>query len=233
MTRACIFIMVVAGATWAAGALPGTGACFAAGAETAGVQDDMRDLKQRFEERYRRIVRAKSEGKVGETFDGFLAPLADAFVKNNADLAELLKAENEDREKLYDLLAKDVKSEVDETAREKVTPQIVAERNAKRNFRNAKDDEFLRMEDGVWIQKRDERAYEAITKLKEEGAARERDDGYLAVEGADAEARRVVETENDRRRAMYEEVAKTADSSADAIAREHAEERSRRNRARD
>jgi uncharacterized protein YdbL (DUF1318 family) len=232
MTRAW-GIIIVAGAMWAAGVLPLAGAGFAASAETAGAQDDMRDLKQRFEARYRQVVKAKSEGKVGETFEGYLAPLAEKILDDDADLAALVEVENNDREKLYELLARDVKDEVDEPAREKVTPEIVAERNAKRNFRNAKDSEFLRMQDGVWVQKKDERSYEEVLKLKEEGALSEREDGSLALNEGDEGAHRIVENENDRRRQMYEEIARTAESTEDKIAREHAEEHRERAGSRD
>jgi len=232
MTR--MWSIVMAAAAWCMGPGFAPGACFAAsGATEAAPQDDMRELKQRFEERYRRVLRAKTDGKVGETFEGFLAPLAEKFLDDDADLAALVEEENDDREKLYELLAKDVKDEVDEPAREKVTPEIVAERNAKRNFRNARDGEFLRMEDGVWVQKKDERSYEDVLDLKEEDAVTEGEDGSLTLDEGDAEARGVVEKENNRRRRMYEDIAKAADSTADKIAREHAEEHRERARLRD
>ena len=201
-------------------------------ADRRPAQDEMRELKQRFEGRYRKVVKAKAEGTIGETFDGYLAPLAEAFLEDDADLDDLVEEENRDRKKLYELLARDVKDEIDEQARETVTPEIVAERNAKRNFRNAKDNEFLRMEDGVWIQKKDERDYEEILKLKKAGDVEEQDDGYLKFSGEDddADARRAVDEENDRRRAMYKDIAASAESTADEIAREHAEAGTKRGR---
>jgi uncharacterized protein YdbL (DUF1318 family) len=219
-----VIIFIVLGALALAEILPGLSAYDAASGAAARPQDEMRELKQRFEERYPELVRHKRAGRVGETFGGLIAPLAAAFVESDEELRRFIEVENDDREHLYELLARDVKDEIDEPARERVTAEIVAERNAKRNFRNAKDSEFLRMEDGVWMRKRDERGYEAILELKREGALREGEDGLLSVEGDDAANRRAVDAENDRRRAMFEEIAKAADANASAIAREHARE---------
>ena len=54
-----------------------------------------------------------------------------------------MDAENRDRKELYAVLAKQ---------EEGATPELVAERNAIRNFKKAKPGEFLK-KDGKWIQK--------------------------------------------------------------------------------
>ncbi len=205
------------------GGLFGAGSCFAAsGSMVMESQDEKGDLNARFQERYRPLMKYKDEGRVGETFEGYVAALTETFL-DDAELASFIDAENDDRERLYELLAGEVKDEVQEPSREQVTPEIVAERNAKRSFRNAKNDHFLRMQDGVWVQKADEQSYEKILELKEKDGAEEKDDGYLEATGDEAETEREVDEENDRRRGMYEDIAEEAEVSTDDIAREHGE----------
>ena len=98
------------------------------------------ELKKKFEERYPAIRELKQKGVVGETDQGYLD-----FVKSgdkDQDAAKLVKDENADRELLYVLIA----------AKEKVDPEIVAKRAAKRNFDRARDGEYLK-EDGKWKKK--------------------------------------------------------------------------------
>jgi uncharacterized protein YdbL (DUF1318 family) len=96
------------------------------------------DLRKRFEERYPAIRELKQQGTVGETDDGYLD-----FVKDKDDDAdEVVKDENDDRRALYKLIAE----------KEKTEPEVVAKRNAKRNFDRARDGEYLK-EGGKWKKK--------------------------------------------------------------------------------
>ena len=96
------------------------------------------DLRKRFEERYPAIRELKQKGTVGETSDGYLD-----FVKEKDDeAADLVKDENDDRKALYKLIAD----------KEKTEPEVVAKRNARRNFDRARDGEYLK-EGGKWKKK--------------------------------------------------------------------------------
>lgn len=97
-------------------------------------------LKASFDSRSAQIAAAKSAGTIGECIDGMIAavsPQADAPIK------ALVEAENTDRTRLYQFLA-------DET---NATATQIGERNAMRNYQNAKPGEWLRTRDGTWKRK--------------------------------------------------------------------------------
>ncbi len=108
-------------------------------AATQAADTKLDGLRERFKERYPKIHALKTDGVIGETSRGYIA-----FVeKEKAGAAELIKAENADRETLYKTLAE----------KEGSTPENVAERNAKRNFEKAKSGEYLQGTDGKWQKK--------------------------------------------------------------------------------
>ncbi len=100
-------------------------------------------LKERFKERYPKLVKAKSEGKVGEVYNGYVEAVK-AEHQDDAEVKKLIGDENADRRALYELIAK----------KEGVAPEKVAERNAARNFDKAKPGEWLKGKDGKWEQKK-------------------------------------------------------------------------------
>ena len=100
----------------------------------------MEKLRARFKERYPQVEELKKAGVIGETSDGYL----DYVKKKDSKAADVVDAENADRKDLYEAIAK----------RENTTADLVAERNAKRNFEKAKAGEYLR-EDGKWKKKGD------------------------------------------------------------------------------
>ena len=111
-------------------------------ASTALAAPSEEELKKRFEARYPEIRELKQKGVIGETDGGYVE-----FVKDrDEDAAELVKDENDDRKALYALIAE----------KEKTEPEVVAKRNAKRNFERAKDGEYLK-EDGKWRKKGEEK----------------------------------------------------------------------------
>ena len=103
----------------------------------------MDELKERFKQRYPKLVKAKSDGKVGEVYTGYIEAVKAEYM-SDAEIKKLVEDENADRVALYELIAK----------KEKITPEKVAERNAARNFQNAKPGEWLKGQDGKWAQKR-------------------------------------------------------------------------------
>lgn len=100
--------------------------------------EEMKELKKKFEARYEKVKQLKSAGVVGETEDGFL----DFVKERNPDAAATVEEENADRRKLYDLIAK----------KEGVTADVVAKRNAQRNFEKARKGEWIK-KGGKWEQK--------------------------------------------------------------------------------
>lgn len=167
------------------------------------------ELKERFAQRYPDLNRLKNQGKIGENLQGFVEA-----VKDESDLdreaRELMKVENADRRKLYDLISENIRKDGRD-----VSPEKVAERNARRNFMNAKPSEFLKSKDGKWVQRRD------VNELKRKGQIGETWEGYvLAVEGAalNAKAEAVIEVENIARREEYYRQAKDDDSGVERVA---------------
>lgn len=106
----------------------------------AAFAQSLDELRERFQQRYPEIARAKREGTLGETWEGQIAIVTGA----NKKLQQLVTEENRDRRTLYQIIAE----------REKTTPDLVARRNAQRNFQKAEPDEFLRGRDGTWYRKR-------------------------------------------------------------------------------
>lgn len=110
------------------------------GASVSLAGNSMKELQQRFKERYDDLRQLKDDGVIGETFDGYVA-----FVeKGDAEAGKLVDEENADRKELYRLIAE----------KENISPKKVAERNAKRNFDKAKPGDYLKGEDGEWTRKK-------------------------------------------------------------------------------
>jgi uncharacterized protein YdbL (DUF1318 family) len=104
----------------------------------AAIDDEIDALQKEFKERYPELRELKKKGIVGETSEGFVA-----FVEGeDADAKEVVEEENADRRKLYDLIAQ----------KEETTADKVAERNARRNFREAEPGDYLR-KNGKWQKK--------------------------------------------------------------------------------
>lgn len=101
--------------------------------------DEMEQLKARFQERETKLQKLKTEGAAGETFQGFIETPKTA----TDEVKKLLEEENTDRRRLYALIAQ----------KEGGTPDLVADRAARRNFSRAKSGEMLKFPDGVWRKK--------------------------------------------------------------------------------
>jgi hypothetical protein len=116
-------------------------------APASAQQDEMQQLKDRFAQRYPKLVELKRGGKAGETWQGYIETVKPEYngdrVDENTTVAQFVAAENADRRRLYQLVA-----EMQQT-----TAQKVAERNALRNFSKAANGEYLKGKDGKWVQK--------------------------------------------------------------------------------
>lgn len=100
---------------------------------------DLGALKESFKQRYPALQELKTSGKIGETSAGWVeAVKGGADAKVNAVIA----AENADRKTLYAALA----------VQQGIAAELVAQRNANRNFEKAAKGEWLKS-DGAWKQK--------------------------------------------------------------------------------
>src|SRR5438552_1144386 len=108
-------------------------------APTQAMARNAHELRARFEQRFTKIKALKGAGKIGETSSGMLEAVKGGL---SDEERRLVDEDNADRTELYALIAK----------QEGVSPQVVAERNAKRNFERASDGEYLKDEKG-WYRK--------------------------------------------------------------------------------
>ena len=169
---------------------------------SAHAADTKAELKARFKERFPQLSKLLDQGKIGETWQGYVEP-----VKNASDLdsaaKKLIDEENADRKKLYELIASE--------QGKKLSAEKVAERNAWRKFSDAKSDWYLKAKDGPWVQRKD------VERLKHDGKIGEQFDGYLgAVKSEyldDPRVSAMIAIENHVRRYNYEK--QVADRSGD------------------
>jgi uncharacterized protein YdbL (DUF1318 family) len=183
-------------------------------------------LQKRFEQRYPQLIKLKEAGRVGETHDGLVAAVLAPF-RDDRDIRAFIEQENEDRRQLYELLRDDLRRRSPPEERAKITAEVVARRNAKREFEKADAGEWLLVTESTWIQKRELPRYEKLLELKKEGKVGETWGGYVeavrpeyASEPAIAQ---LIKKDNEVRLKRYEELAESRDRSEAEVAREHAE----------
>ena len=107
-----------------------------------------------------------------------------------------------------------------------MTPTIVAERNARRNFEKAAAYEKLRVAEGIWVTKQTRPWIVRLLALEEKGIIGETIEGYVARVGGDGGAgdvERVIEQENRARRKRHERLAREQGVSVERIGRREAE----------
>jgi uncharacterized protein YdbL (DUF1318 family) len=116
-------------------------------AASVACADTKEEIVDRMAKRLDAIKKFKAEAKIGETFDGLVDAVKASYLddKNLKDLKKLLDDENADRKKFYALGA----------AQLGTTPENFALSAGKRNFREAKPEEWLKPKDGKWVQKKD------------------------------------------------------------------------------
>jgi len=93
--------------------------------------------KAQMEKRLADIVELKAKGLVGEDASGYVQ-----FVGGAKEKEEVVKAENADRKRVYEAIAK----------KEGTTADVVGKRRALKNLENAKSGEFIQ-KDGKWVKK--------------------------------------------------------------------------------
>ena len=115
------------------------------------IDEQLDELRERFAERQGTLNQLKDDRKVGETMKGYVHALEEGFLDeklgsgdNRTTVRALLDQENQDRSRLYELLAEKLDEE----------PEEVAVQNAIRNFKKAEPHHFLRLKDGTWVQKK-------------------------------------------------------------------------------
>ena len=114
-------------------------------------QDPRAELKESMRARYGALSALRDAGKVGETPAGEVKLVKAEYGSEKVDpkdaskgtVAELVAAENKDRHRLYDLLAKELK----------VTPAEVGKQNGARNLDKASPDHWIEVE-GKWVQRK-------------------------------------------------------------------------------
>ncbi len=96
-------------------------------------------IQARMKARLPVIKALKSEGIIGENNRGFLE-----FVGDKKKQADVMQAENKDRQKVYAAIAK----------KQGVTAEVVGKRRALQIMQNARLGEWLQNEQGQWYQKK-------------------------------------------------------------------------------
>lgn len=94
-------------------------------------------IKERMRARLPVILALKADGVVGENNKGFLTVL------KSTDKQAVVDAENQDRRKVYSMIAK----------RERTSPQVVGQRVAKKKAERAKPGTMIQGPDGKWYRK--------------------------------------------------------------------------------
>ena len=114
-------------------------------------QDPLAELKERMSARYSTLSALRDAGKVGETPSGAVKLVKAEFGTDKVDprdaskgtVADLVAAENKDRQRLYEVLAKELK----------ITPAEVGKQNGARNLDKASPDHWVEV-DGKWVQRK-------------------------------------------------------------------------------
>jgi hypothetical protein len=107
-------------------------------------QDTKDEIKLRMKNRFAQISELKHSGKIGETPRGFAEAVNKEFALDEK-ISKLITAENNDRNLLYALIAKESQTSVEE----------VGMANAKRYFQKASDSDYFKTQAGDWKQKKD------------------------------------------------------------------------------
>ena len=96
------------------------------------------DIKTRMKKRLPQIIELKAAGIIGETHQGYLD-----FVGKQRQDEDLIAAENQDRRRVYEAIAK----------QQGTTAELVGQRRAMQLANMAKDGEWIQDSTGKWKQK--------------------------------------------------------------------------------
>ncbi|MBE3133100.1 MAG: DUF1318 domain-containing protein [Acidobacteria bacterium] len=106
--------------------------------------DTKEEIVERMAKRLGAVKKCKAEGKIGETFDGLVDAVKAQYLDDKS-LKKLVADENADRKAFYALGAKKYGT----------TPEAFALSAGRRNFREARPEDWLKPKDGKWVQKKD------------------------------------------------------------------------------
>lgn len=106
---------------------------------TAVFSQGANEIKQRMKQRLPTIVELKNKGIIGENNLGYLE-----FVSGKKEKEDIVAAENRDREKVYEAIAK----------KQKTTAQKVGERRAIQIAEKADPGDWLKDKNGKWYQRK-------------------------------------------------------------------------------
>ncbi len=106
--------------------------------------DTKSDIIARMAKRLDAINKEKADGRIGETYFGLAGAVKAEFLSDGG-LKKLVEDENADRKAFYELGAKELGT----------TPDKFALSAGRRNFRAAKPEEWLKLKEGTWIQKKE------------------------------------------------------------------------------
>jgi len=110
----------------------------------AACADTKEQIVERMAKRLATVKKYKAEGKIGETFDGLVDAVKAQYLDDET-LKKLVADENTDRKAFYALGAE----------KYGVTPEVFALSAGRRNFREARPEDWLKPKDGKWVQKKD------------------------------------------------------------------------------
>ena len=103
---------------------------------------EKQDVVNSMQNRYPELVQAKNQGHVGEAWNGLVGIVHDNVPGN---VREMVNAENNDRRDLFQIIAAETGTSVQE----------VALQNRIRMYRLADDNHFVQDPDRNWVRKRD------------------------------------------------------------------------------
>ena len=110
----------------------------------AACADTKEEIVERMAKRLAAIKQYKAEGKIGETFDGLVNAVKAQYLDDET-LRKLVADESADRKAFYVLGAEKYGT----------TPEVFALSAGRRNFREARPEDWLKPKDAKWVQKKD------------------------------------------------------------------------------
>ncbi len=194
-------------------------AALAAAPAPASAQATKEQLKSQFDARATDLRELKRRAVIGETLEGYVEAVPGAAPDDKA--AAVVRDENADRRRLYQILADEINREHPD-AKVKATIETIAVRNAARNIEHARPDEFLRVAKGHWIRVRDYPRYQRLQALKAQGKVGETAAGLVEAvnpgDNPDQDLARFVSEENAARTAEYNAAARAEGIQPSAVA---------------
>ncbi|MBN2713947.1 MAG: DUF1318 domain-containing protein [Planctomycetes bacterium] len=113
-------------------------------ASSAYAGDTKESIKERLEKRHPELLKLKVSGKVGEISQGYVEAIKDNDAKDK-DIKKIIDEENADRKALYEIIAKEDKTTVEQVGKHAFIVK----------FEKAGLNEYFKGKDGVWRTKKE------------------------------------------------------------------------------